>query len=159
MMMTTSQQRRVRDAIATIRELGLGAADLVALLGVSEAWATRARAAGLPRRPDGRHDPAEALRWIRARDRERVPVAAAADESSPELERWRRARADLAELELGIRRDELVDRAAVAQQGARQVLLVRTALGSIARKAGRRLLNAPTADWIEQQLLDDVYRV
>ena len=37
--------------------------------------------------------------------------------------------------------------------------MVRAALGSICRRAGRRLLNAPTADWIEEQLLEEFARM
>lgn len=132
-MTTTNKPKRsrvreaatVRAAVALIRERGCAPGELAALLDLSQSWVTRARAAGLPRTATGRHDPARVLEWIRESDRERPPVVAGSD-SSPDLERWRRARADLAELDLDARRGSLVDRREVVDYIAKANTVVVT---------------------------------
>jgi len=120
-----------RQAVELIRERGLAPGELGALLGLSQAWLTRARGVGLPRRSDGRHDVAAVVEWARARDRERTPHGA---RESVMLERWRAARAEGAEFEAEVRRRQFVPRAEVVQFAGESFALVRQRLLALVRR-------------------------
>lgn len=161
--MTTNSQRQnprpgrrraVADAIAVLLEQGLAPGDLMRLLGVSQPWVTRARAAGLPRRSDGRHDLSPVFRWVREREREKPPVPAAGE--SKELERWRRARADVAELDLEQRRGELVDRNEVVDYVCRTIDALKQRLRNMTKRLASRLYDAPSAAYCEEQIEEEV---
>jgi hypothetical protein len=69
----------------------------------------------LPRQPDGAYDVVAVVRWAmdrQAREAEAALAAAAActEDASPALERWREARAAIAEIELAERRGAVVRR-------------------------------------------------
>jgi len=139
--------------IALIRQHGLRPSELQQALDVSQAWVTRGRA-------NGRHDLAAVVAWARQRDRERAPLESSSSsdgsESSPELERFRRARADLLEIDLGQRRGELVERREVVDFAATSIQAVRQRLDDLVRKMSVRLFQGPSIEWIEAQLRTEV---
>ena len=94
------------EQIAAMKALTQGAA----------AWlvdrATRTfRDAGAPKNADGTYDASEVVKWVRATCKPEVasddPLMSGSD--SPALERYRAARADLAEMDAKERRKQLVD--------------------------------------------------
>ena len=90
--------------------------------------------------------------WTSLRAAKDDGVGAPAEPASPELERWRRARADMAELDLEQRRGDLVDRREF------QALLLRTA--HILRGLGESLQRqyGPDAQGLLDEAIDDVER-
>lgn len=128
--------RPPHEAPKTVADLRrLSRAQVVRFLGVAPATLDAWRRAGLPDRR-GRFDVAEVVAWLREQWRQERAANAAAP--SVELERWRRARADSAELARDEARARLVDReevvtlASVAVTGCRARLL-----GLIKRVASR----------------------
>jgi phage terminase Nu1 subunit (DNA packaging protein) len=131
---TRSKNRDVRAAVKLLRERGLAPAELVALFDVSQSWCTRARSAGLPATRNGRHDPAAVLAWTRAREQEKPPPAIRED--SPSLERWRAARADVAEIERELRRGQLLERSTVVDFAARAAQACRARMDAMVHTLG-----------------------
>lgn len=149
----------VRDAVAIIRKHGLSAGELVALFDLSQSWVTRARRADLPTVRNGRHDPAAVLAWIRARESEKPPPAARED--SKTMERWRSARADVAEIERELRLGQLVPRAEVAEAMGMACLVAKNRLFNAVTKVASQCSHlAPRAEFeVERVLRAEVIEV
>jgi phage terminase Nu1 subunit (DNA packaging protein) len=62
---------------------------------------------GLPRNPDKSFSLPAVISWLVERERDALADQGSPNDS-PQLERWRAARAELAELELALRKDQLV---------------------------------------------------
>ncbi len=142
----------VRDAVALIRRHGLSAGELVALFDLSQSWVTRARRADLPTMRSGRHDPAAVLAWIRAREAEKPPPAARED--SKTMERWRSARADVAEIERALRLGQLVRRDEVVEAMGMSSLTCKNRLfASVTKVASQCSHLAPRAEFEVERIL------
>lgn len=92
-------------------------------------WVSRDKC---PRNADGTFDLAAVIAWRE----ERLSAAAETEKTggkSEELERWRRHRADLAELDLKFRRGQLLDRAEVERGRVERVQIVKAALLALPR--------------------------
>jgi len=140
------QCRRVRQVV------------LVELLDTSRKMVREWERAGMPRNDDRTYSLFRVLPWLRRRwvvdDGTDGQEKAA---NSPELERWRKARADMAELELSQRLGEVVLRSLVEEQWGRLLTAVKQNLLGIPNRlaAELALVNEPAE---AQALVDDAIR-
>lgn len=107
---TRSRKATIREQIDVMRSLGQGA--VAWLLGVSVRTVRDTQS--IPRNKDGSYDAADVLRW--SKDKVESSFSAAGDDpllvdggDSPNLERYRAAKADLAEMDAAERRGQLVE--------------------------------------------------
>lgn len=82
----------------------------------------------------------------------RGPGKATSAGDSQELERWRQIRADIAQLDLDERRGQLVEREEVIDAIATAIVVVKKRLGDARKKLSPRLYQAPSIEWIDNQL-------
>ena len=131
---------------------GLTRSQVLRGLGVSSSTLDGWRRQGLPD-AGGRYDVAEIVRWLRTRIRVQEREGR---EPSRALEEWRRLRASREKLAFDRETGELIDRDVVVAYAGRAVLTVRNRLNDIVRKMAARLFNAPSREWIEEQLQEEV---
>lgn len=139
---------------------GLPADELARLAGVSEStWHLHVKAGcPVPRSVK------DVQRWLpryhewRAKRRRRSGTEAVS--LDPEVRKWQEHRAKFLALstEARFRKTigELVSRKDVEERGARQALLVRMRLNNMARTLSSRLFQAPSVDWIREQIQGEV---
>ena len=95
---------------------------------------------GCPRNEDKTFDLAAVIAWREARLE--ADVADLAGSDNPELQRWRAARADMAEMERDLRRGLLIKREAVEANEQQQVAAVRKALLALPKRLAPKLAGA-----------------
>ena len=123
--------------IATLSKLSQGAAAY--LVGLS----TRTlRDTDAPRNPDGTYSARDLLAWFAHQATDDVTLGAPTD--SPGLERYRLARAAMAELDLAVRKGELVSVSAFREMGSRWAARLRKCGELLARKFGNDALAIQT---------------
>ena len=87
---------------------------------------------GLPRNPDKTFSLPKVIDWLCAREREGLRDDA--DQNSPALERFRMARAELAEIELEERRGQVMSLPEIERAWCERVAVVATGLDSLAER-------------------------
>jgi hypothetical protein len=90
----------------------------------------------------------------------KVPPTERKVHADPEALQWQRERTKWAALEkkvaVGLLVRRLVERAEVERRSVQQILAVRQSLNGMVRKMSARLFNAPSPEWIEQELQTEV---
>ena len=119
-----------------------------------DGWCRR----GCPRRPDGRFDLPAVVAWLREDGDALVAarLAKADGDAEKALALWRGYRAERERLALARETGDLIERAEVVDYAGRAVLTVRNRLNDLVRKMAARLFNAPSREWIEEQMQDEV---
>lgn len=128
---------------------------VVDLLATSRKVLLEWEAAGMPRNSDRSYDLFAVLIWLKRRwlrgEEEDNGVGA----SSEQLERLRRIRADMAQIELDARRGEIVERAEVEAQWSRLFAALKQRLLSLGSSLGPRLEGQHARD-IARELNDEM---
>lgn len=132
---------------------------LAQALGVNVRTLERDRKRGLPLPADGEDAAAWAVRakaWRKATRLKPGPRArlVPGDAETSAMVRFREAKAQLAELDLAERRGALHSRHDCEQLAVRRLQDLQSAFAQLPDRMARRLYQAPSPEWIKQQLTD-----
>jgi hypothetical protein len=99
---------------------------------------------GCPRGADGTFNLSEVIKW--REDRLRLEIDTVANAGGVELDRWRRMRADLVEIQLRRARGELLDRREVETGRVQRILVIKRAMLGLGRSIAPALTGMETRE-------------
>jgi len=136
---------------------GLNAGQLAESIGKSRQTIHNWLAEGLPRNPDKTFSLPDVISWLLDRETALLPPAGQGCDS-PALERYRQARAELAELDLAQKRGELISIADVGREWTARVVEVASGLDAFADRLPPLLEDKPR-EAMRQIIDDEVWRL
>ena len=136
----------------------MNATELAAAIGKTRQTIHNWVADGLPRRKDKLFDLPKVIDWLLERERNAAAMDSASSNDSPALERYRDARARMAELDLATKEGDLIRIDDVHEQWALRVTEVCSGLEFLADRLSSVLPGKPREE-VQKIVSDEVWRL